>query len=417
MRSVGAGLLVSVCVSCQLPPLDFIGNGSDEPMPEPGDAAKGDAPGPAADGARPDGTGASDAGATGDARTAGDTGATSDAASCDTTKLASDRLNCGACGHSCLGGTCDSNTCQPVMLATGLSGVQHLALDIDNIYVTRWNGATETNGSIVQIPKNLGLSNILTEYQVNPDGIAVDDTYVYWANFGPSAGGAGSVQKVVKSGGTATVIANNQSSNGHGSFVVTVDSINVYWGNYFQVMSCPLGGCADPDAGGAQLATASGVNAIGASGGVVYWTEGDGMRVSMILSTNAGGSSTPLASNQARPLGLALDTGNALVYWTDSMAGTVMRAPLGGGGSPAIAASSPAGVDGSADNISAIAFDATYLYWLDSTAQSIMRAPIGGGTGTPITNYGGADCRDLAVDDTAIYWSCYFSGYVAKLAK
>jgi hypothetical protein len=53
--------------------------------------------------------------------------------------LASDALNCGACGHSCLGGTCSAGQCQPILLgmtAYGRLNEKGLAVDANNVYLT-----------------------------------------------------------------------------------------------------------------------------------------------------------------------------------------------------------------------------------------------------------------------------------------
>ncbi|HZU85424.1 MAG TPA: hypothetical protein VE987_20980 [Polyangiaceae bacterium] len=421
--TLAASALAAGQGACSLiTPLDFIGGGDGGGAPADAALSASDAAQATTDGGGPSDASSesSEGGRVASVEGGADSTGTADSAdapACQPATLGSDPHNCGACGHDCLGGACDAGACQPVMLATGLGGVQHMAIDADNLYVTRWNGSDETDGSIIQIPKNGGLSNRLTQWQVNPDGIAVDDTYVYWANFGPASGGAGSVAKVVKSGGTATVVAAGQSSNGHGSFVVAVDGTSIYWGNYFQVMICPLSGCsgAGSDASaGQELSTAGGVSAIAAAGGVVYWTEGDGAQVSMIASTNLGGAPTPLASGQPRPAGLALDS--SFAYWTNSAGGTIYRAALGGGQSPQLVATSRA-AEGSTDSLGYMAVDEANVYWIDATAQSIMKAPKVGGPATPIVNFGGADCRDVKVDSTAVYWSCFFSGYVAKIAK
>lgn len=49
--------------------------------------------------------------------------------------LDNDANNCGACGHSCLGGTCSSGQCQPVFVTGSLSAtVKLIGVDSSNIY-------------------------------------------------------------------------------------------------------------------------------------------------------------------------------------------------------------------------------------------------------------------------------------------
>ena len=51
--------------------------------------------------------------------------------------LKTDPKNCNACGHSCLGGVCDTGTCQPVNVVTGQAGVNNLETDGTYVY---WTG-------------------------------------------------------------------------------------------------------------------------------------------------------------------------------------------------------------------------------------------------------------------------------------
>src|SRR5215467_10227089 len=50
--------------------------------------------------------------------------------------LSSDPKNCGACGHDCLGGTCVTGICQPVIIANGVTDLEGLAIDAANVYWT-----------------------------------------------------------------------------------------------------------------------------------------------------------------------------------------------------------------------------------------------------------------------------------------
>jgi len=58
-------------------------------------------------------------------------------------QTASDPLNCGACGHNCLGGTCVGGQCQPVAIASNLTGLPGpLQIDAANVY---WTEADTNN--------------------------------------------------------------------------------------------------------------------------------------------------------------------------------------------------------------------------------------------------------------------------------
>lgn len=95
--------------------------------------------------------------------------------------------------------------------------------------------------------------------------------------------------------------------------------------------------------------------------GEVYWTNVNGSTVMKVPSN--GGASTVLASWQANPGAIAVDS--AGVYWTNLSDGTVTRAPLDGG-SPTVLASS-LGHGGS------IAVDSTSVYWTSPTTNRVMK--------------------------------------------
>src|SRR5262249_36417933 len=60
--------------------------------------------------------------------------------------FSSDPLNCGQCGRSCLGGTCTKGDCSHVMMSTGVTRYDHIALYDDSVYWT-------SGGSIYKLPK------------------------------------------------------------------------------------------------------------------------------------------------------------------------------------------------------------------------------------------------------------------------
>jgi hypothetical protein len=98
----------------------------------------------------------------------------------------SDKNNCGACSHGCLGGSCLSSQCQPVLLGGDSTGndVTAYALDATNIY---W-AELANGGAIVKCPITSGCqSGAIPVLSGGINGgetfsIAVDGTNVYWTD-------------------------------------------------------------------------------------------------------------------------------------------------------------------------------------------------------------------------------------------
>jgi len=106
----------------------------------------------------------------------------------------------------------------------------------------------------------------------------------------------------------------------------------------------------------------------------------------------AGGVSGVLAEIPAGWIiwGLAVDTVN--LYWTMLVNGTVMKAPLTGGGAAVTLADQQVGP-------TAIASDGVNVYW--ATNASIMKMSVTGGTPTTLAT---GITYDIAVDATSVYW-------------
>lgn len=149
----------------------------------------------------------------------------------------------------------------------------------------------------------------------------------------------------------------------------------------------------------------------------VYWTSTDG-NIRKIPKT--GGEPLTIVSGQSAPWALTLDSTN--LYWVNKARDggdvfgdhcTVMQAPIGGGQATVLAADQPQAYRN-------IAVDNTSVYWLtnpslDYPSGRVMKVPIGGGELVALAS-DQYDPTGIAVDGTSVYWSTEY--YVTmKVAK
>ena len=135
---------------------------------------------------------------------------------------------------------------------------------------------------------------------------------------------------------------------------------------------------------------------IAVGGGKVYWTEMTGERGGTINSANLNGSNVQeLASIYATPMGIAVDTTNSKLYWTNS-SGRIQSANLDGSGITNVI---PSGLEGAND----IALAGGNAYWtqggnvrfVNLRGQKQIRN-ISTGTDTAIS---------LAIGGGKVYWT------------
>jgi hypothetical protein len=332
-----------------------------------------------------------------------------------TAKVTSDPKNCGRCGHDCLGGACIDGACQPVILYSGSDTPTSIVVDGPSIFVTVdstkptggylfkcttdncqatmtvlatgladpwfavahggsvfWDNSGTTDagtvtgaGAVLSCPETGCPDTGPIVY--TPDGgggeggstisgLALDDTYIYWANLYGYTGQTGTILQCAAAECAGTTV---QLVGGF-DFIplsVAVDPNWVYWTDLGtnQVLRCALSGCGDNPmifANGQK-----GASGLALYGGNVYWTQGidDGG----VLVCPAAGCAAPttIAHGQANPVAVAVDDSGA--YWTNTNDGTVRHCPLGACPEPIVIAETPAAF--------AIALDPVSVYFTDSS--------------------------------------------------
>ncbi len=298
-----------------------------------------------------------------------------------------DAANCGRCGHGCQGGSCASGKCLPVTLESPQVNPIGLAVDSTSIYWT--NVGNNSTGRTVSKAHLDGTAPVVLNNTVNaqPDSVAVDSTSVYWSN-DIEIGGA--ILKVPLAGGTPTTVTTSSNPR-----EVVVDATNVYWvagsNGYNQVLQQPLAGGA-----ATTLATTFVQTQMAVDSTNVYFTTGTaccaqgtsaccGM-ASLEKVPIGGGTTTKLAA-ASYPTSVTFDS--SLVYWAD---GVLEKVPIAGGSVSTVSPSA-----------SAVAVDAALVYWTTGTAV-MAQAKTGGTPITLATGPGVVQLGRIVLDATSVYW-------------
>jgi hypothetical protein len=236
---------------------------------------------------------------------------------------------------------------------------------------------------------------------VEPNGIAVWGTDVYWASvaWGSDAGpsGTGWLQTVSTAGGPVTILGTAQIP-----FGVAVDGTNVYWTSAADLDASPSTSAGllrmTPRSGGATLVLATSVQGIGniALGPTgVYWVATDGS----LVRTPLGGGPAPTVVSPPAGGGIscfAVDESN--VYWASGTAGnapsSILKMPLAGGAPVTLA---------SAVGCDALAVGSSFVAWGDQ--QGIQSVPIDGGATVTLFSGPSGSYASIAVDCGFVYWA------------
>jgi hypothetical protein len=245
--------------------------------------------------------------------------------------------------------------------------------------------------------------NVQNSMCTSPRGsVSVDAANVYWES-------AAWVCKLPFSGGAATTLPNGVmfvngnpnpdfdqlaansalefvcdvfdewigSSNGESTqeqlcYEVAADDNGVYWaaksGSVFEILAHPptsiFNGQNTILASGFTLTTTANTSGMTAYGGYVYWTTTD----SVLRVSESGGSTQTVASSQATPSGVAVDSSG--VYWTNrTSSGTVQHRTIAADGTVGTLDTLATGQN----DPHGIALDATTVYWTNTAGGQVMK--------------------------------------------
>lgn len=288
---------------------------------------------------------------------------------------------------------------------------QTLALAADQLF---WNAAegTTTGGWSLTIRSasvtDSSISVIVTE-AYSPVTLTVDNDFVYWVNEPNLDASAtnGQIMKSALSGGTPTVLADNQAlPYGEPGTLVTDDS-SVYWADrgtrtIMQVTK----------SGGTPGAIVSNTSAAGVAvdQDYIYWADG----TAVYRELKAGGAPEKLVDGGANATwadrvissSSALfyqvhyggDNGQIVIYRLDKVNESPPQVLVGP--SRYIQTTRMAAING-------------YVYWAESGL--IRRIPWGGGATEDIAALQGHELWDLAVGSDSVYWTDVYDGVIRRV--
>jgi hypothetical protein len=232
----------------------------------------------------------------------------------------------------------------PAAIASNISPTTPFAIDDTSSFWLSLGGA-----AIMKAPLNGGPAVSLVDRasatNVPVNGLTVDSTSVYWAEYRPCLG---AVMKIAKAGGSPTLIA---SSNQEVPGPLAVDATNLYGS------SSRVGVFRVPLAGGAPVVLApEWATGVAINGPTVLWTSG-GL---LLKVPTQGGTPTQISADA----GNVVATDGNDVFWSRSD-GSVVSTPIAGGADKVLA---------NFQYPNGLAADATSVYWTRANG-AIMKVP------------------------------------------
>jgi hypothetical protein len=238
----------------------------------------------------------------------------------------------------------------------GTAPLASFAVNATNIYFVN-----RDDGTLSRVPRSGGAATVLATGQYYAGEMVLDTNALYWLDNG-NVSETGGVNTMPLSGGNYTALVTSEPN----PLIIALDATNVYWSDYSPHYVKKV-----PKAGGAVVVLVSEDDADGA-------------------------------------YNLVTDTNN--LYWTSLVnGGTIFALPLNGGAMVSVAT----GITG-VDNAWSVGATGGYVYFKDESASpALSKVKSSGGTATVIAN--SASLSDIIVDD-AVYMSGQPSNAIVRIS-
>lgn len=305
----------------------------------------------------------------------------------------------GAGGSDGTGGVADCTAPQISVLAAGQNEIEGLALDDTSIYWSNYDHVAQ-KGQIRRIAKAGGAVGVIANIaKFAPWDIAVDATRVYWSTRTSTSLNGFSYPEIKiysapKAGGPSakTELASVFDAVATG---LALDDTRVYWSTTRDVILSTL---KDNTEGPTTVLAANPKfqllrRNIAVDADHVYWMEG---AVDILSMPKSGGMPTALATQPPDAFYFAMDA--MRIYWGDTDLGHISSIPRGGG-APKILVSGE-------DRVIGVAVNSSCVYWMSSNLMDlrVRAAPKSGGAAITIATLQQSTKYVVVADETHVYW-------------